>query len=93
MASDPSQVASNAPGHWEEVVEELLEQAEITRDELAEGRAPLEKAIGLAPITIEDTVEWAGAETIRRFAKALGTIADGKDDPATVARDALDEGA
>lgn len=73
-------------------MEDLLEQAEITRDELAEGREPLERAIGLAPMTIEDTVEWAGASTIRRFAKALEAIATGTEDPAEIARDALDAG-
>lgn len=73
-------------------MDDLLDQAEISREELAEGRAPLEKALGLAPITIEDTVEWAGAATIRRFAKALQSIADGTPEASSLARTELDAG-
>ncbi len=74
------------------MVDDLLDQAEISQAELSEGRAPLEKAIGLAPITIEDTVEWAGAATIRRFAKALQSIADGVAEAPSLARSELDAG-
>ena len=74
------------------MVEDLLEQAEISRDEIAEGREPLEKALDLPPLTVEDTVEWVAASTIQRFAKALDAIAKGADDPTEIAQDALDAG-
>lgn len=75
------------------MVEDLLEQAEISRDELAEGRAPLEIALNLEPITLADTLEWDAAQTIKRLAETLEAIAEGEaEDPAEAARAALDAG-
>lgn len=86
-------MTSGTDDNLEDLIEDLIDHARIWTDEANEGQEALSKVIPLDPFKVEDAVEYEAAMLIRRFAKALGTIADGTDDPATVARDALDEGA
>jgi hypothetical protein len=92
MANDPLEDALSAPEHWEQVVDDLIEQAAVSLDELVEGQQALTSALGIAPFGLDDTVEMDAVHTIRRLAAALSAIADGEDEPASIARKALDAG-